>query len=226
MKLYDFTQQRCPELALFLKQCCASPLSFDGDHPNYHSYLNHIHLWALEWWADHHAWIDLDYRVEFVEEIFNHWRGRLKGLQPYQEGGYRFYLYEDMAPTISVVAETEHGFAYDLENAKFVDSIAQIMTLYLDRSWQENFDFDPWEATPEKILQTVETHKGSISKPTANALGMKVGQLRRLIEQMMLADDVNAIRKRFKRRPARFRPEEEHPFQFHVHERRLPARYG
>lgn len=225
MSIYQFTHQRCPDLAQFFMDCCASPLSFEGEHPNYHSYLNHIHLWGLEWWADHHAWIDLDYRVEFVEEIFSHWRGRLKGLQPYHDRGYRMYLYEDLAPTISVVAETDHGFAYDETAATFVETSNEIMALFIDRSWKENFSFEPWDMPQEKILQTVERNKGSISKPTANALGVKVGQLRTLIEQMMLNEEVNAIRKRYKRRPATFKPEEDFPFRFHILERKLPSNY-
>ncbi len=225
MAISTFTSSRCPELADFLEGCCKTALTFEGDHPNEHSAQNHIHLWALEWWADHHAWIDLDYRVEFVEHIFERWRGRLKGLKPYRESGYRFYLYEDMAPTISVVAETPFGFAYDENSAIFVNGPRQIMSLYVERSWQDNFSCDPWQVTREKIIETIEKNNGSIGKPTAQALGLQVGKLRILIEQMGLERNVNAIRKQYKRRPAEFRPEKELPYRFHIFEQKLPAGY-
>ncbi len=225
MSLVSFTKSRCPDLADYLESCCTTPLQFEGEHPNGHSADNHRHLWALEWWADHHAWIDLEYRTEFVELIFERWRGRLKGLEPYRQAGYRFYLYEDLAPTVSAVAETPFGFAYDEEAATFVTSVRDVMALYLDRSWQANFDFGDWEVSQDKLLATVEAHSGSIGKPTAQALGLQVGKLRTLIEQMSLQHEVNVIRKRYKRRPAEFRDDEDMPYKFHIYETRLPAGY-
>lgn len=222
--IIDYTRQRCPELGEFLENCCATPLAFEGDHPNGHSADNHIHLWALEWWADHHNWIDLAYRVEFVEEIFKRWRGRLTGLPPYHAAGYRFYLYEDLAPTVSVVAETPFGFPYPGE-PNFVGSIRDIMEIYLTRSWIKNFECEPWEIDEKRILKTVEKNAGSISKPTASALGLQVGKLRTLIEQMGLDDQVNQIRKRHKRRPAKFRDEDNWTHEYRVYEQRLPAGY-
>ncbi len=219
-----FTTSRCPELAQFLNQCCTTPLAFEGDCPNAHSAHNHIHLWSLEWWADHHKWIDLDYRVAFVEHIFSAWRGRLKGLPPYRKAGYRFYLYEDLAPTISVVAETPEGFPYPGE-PNLVSAPRDIMALYSDRSWSANFQSAPWKVSRERILETIAGNAGSIGKPSASFLGLKTGQLRTLIEQMMLDRDVNAIRKRFKRRPAKFREDEDPPYLYHIYEKKLPARY-
>jgi hypothetical protein len=216
MSIIEMTKKRCPELGEFLENCCTAQLNFDGDHPIRHSSHNHIHLWALEWWADHHSWIDLEYRNEFVEEIFKHWRGRLKGMAPYQDRGYRLYLYEDMAPTISVVAETSFEFPYAGEPT-FVARRSEILALYLDRSWQSNFGFEPFEISERALLSQIEKSSGSISKPTANALGLKVGALRTLIEEMGLQSRVNEIRKKFKRRPARF-SEEEHPHKYRIHE--------
>jgi len=225
MSLYDFTKSRCPELAEYLAFCCTAELRFEGDHPNDHSADNYIHLWALEWWADHHSWIDLGYRTEFVGEIFARWRGRLKGLPPYRDRGYRLYLYEDMSPTISVTAETDFGFAYDHVEAKFVGSTRELMALYADRGWRKNFEFSGWACTRNEILDAVDANHGSISKPTASKLGLKVGKLRTLIEQMGLDREVNSIRKRYKRRPAKFRPDDELPYSFHVYETMLPAGY-
>lgn len=219
-----FTAQRCPELAEFLEVCCTRPLAFEGEDPNYHSYLNHTHLWALEYWADHHVWIDLDYRTEFVEIILARWRGRLKGLAPYRQAGYRFYLYEWLSPTISVVAETPTGFPFPGE-PQFVKRLNDVMALYVERSWAENFSSDPWRLSRQRILRAIEANKGSISKPSAEALGVKAGGLRILIEQMGLEREVNAIRKTFKRRPATFRGEPEEEMKYACYEERLPAGY-
>lgn len=224
MSIEDFTRARCPELAEFLAACCARPLAFEGPYPIMHSSHNHVHLWALEYWADHHAWIDLDYRVAFARLILDRWRGRLKGLPPYRAHGYRLYLYEDMAPTLSAVAETDYGFPYG-GAPDFVKRPRDVMACYAGRSWRANFQGEPWTLKPSRILAEIERQAGSISKPTANALGLPAGALRILIEQMGIADRVNAIRKRFKRRPAAFRdaPLPEHAFK--VYEERLPAGY-
>ncbi len=224
LSLPVFTAERCPELAEFLESCCAQQLSFEGDCPNYHSSMNHTHLWALEYWADHHAWIDLDYRAAFVDHIFERWRDRLKGLDPYRDAGYRFYLYEWMAPTISVVAETPTGFPYPGQ-PKFVRTPRDVMAPFVERSWAKNFDSEPWQIPQDRILEVIEANGGSISKPSAAALGLKVGALRTLIEQMGLDDQVNTIRKRFKRAPARFRIEPEPEFSYLCYELRLPVGY-
>lgn len=223
MDFVQFTDQRCPELADFLESCCCAPLSFDGVHPLEHSSQNHIHLWCLEWWADRHAWIDLEYRLEFSKLIFRRWRERLKGLPPYNENGYRMYLYSGMAPSISVVAETKFGFPYGGEPT-FVDEPKDIMALYLDRSWRSNFQFEAFDISHTDILAAIESTAGSIGKPTANKLGLKVGTLRKLIEEMSLGREVNDIRKKYKRRPAKFRPEE-YPHEYTVYEQKLPAKY-
>ena len=207
MNLVAETRKRCPELADFLEACCRSPLAFDDPEPIMHSSHNHIHLWALEWWADHHAWIDLDYRVDFVSEIFSHWRGRLKGLAPYRGAGYLVYLYEDLAPTVSVVAATPRGCPFGQDH-KFVKSSRDVLAAYVARSWQDNFTILPWEVDQDHILKVIEKNAGSISRPSAEALGLNVGRLRILIEQMSIETEVNAIRKRFKRRPAKFREED------------------
>lgn len=90
VSIFDWTQNKCPKLAEFFEGCCNAPLTFEGDQPIRRSSHNHIHLWALEWWTDHHPWIDLEYRVEFIEKIFRHWRGRLKGIALYQNRGNGF----------------------------------------------------------------------------------------------------------------------------------------
>lgn len=223
MEVLKYTRRRCPELAQYLENIAASPLCFEGSHPIQHSSHNHIHLWKIEFLADTYRWIDLDYRVEVVSYILEQWRRRLKGLPPYRQTGYRLYLYEDLAPTISVVAETPFGFPYSTEDRTpiFVDRIRDILALYEGRSWKLNFTGGDWEISDDRILKVVQKHFGSISKPTADQLGLPVGKLRSLITNMNLENKVNAIRKQFKRRPADFTKEVVVSDRWYVFERIL-----
>lgn len=217
------TRRRCPELAEFLEDVCAQPLRFEGSYANAHSAENHTHLWALEWWAERHDWIDLDYRVEFVEEIFARWRGRLKGLPPYRAAGYRVYLYQDMAPTVSVVANLPEGCPYG-GRLTFVPQPRDVMAAYVGRRWSLNFKGD-WPIEPGRILDVIEHNQGSISKPSADMLGLPVSKLRILIEQMGLERRVNEIRKRYKRRPAKFHEEAYDNFELRIFEEIWPMGY-
>jgi hypothetical protein len=94
--------KRCPELCRVLEAVCAQPLNCDEPDAMRHSYCNHTHLWALEWRAERHAWKDLKYRIAFVDEIFAPMARTFEGLPPYRAGGYRMYLYQDLATTVSV----------------------------------------------------------------------------------------------------------------------------
>lgn len=218
------TRARCPELADYFEQVGDRPLTFDGAHAIEHSARNHVHLWALEWWSDHHAWIDLDYRVAFAAAILERWQGRMKGLAPYRAQGYRLYVYEDLAPTLSAVAETPQGCPYG-GNLTFVRGIREVMEVYSGRSWRGLFAADPRAITQERLLEEVERHAGSIGAPTANALGLTPGSLRKLIGQMRLEDRVNALRKRHKRRPAQFASSPDPGPGTRVFELRLPPGY-
>ena len=221
----DYTRSKSRELARALEQVCASPLQFDTEFPLVHSSANHVHLWILEHQADHASWIDTAYRTQFIKHILEHWRIRLKGMAPYRERGYRVYVYEDTSPTLSVVAETDIGFHYRYGNPVPVERIEDIATLYATRSWGEHFQFEPWELSPDRILQVVEANHGSISKPTANRLGLSAGKLRLLIIQMDRGDEVNQLRKRFKRRPVDFVDYQPQDEIWHFFERILSANY-
>ena len=136
--------------------------------------------------------------------------------------GSYLYLYEDMAPTISVVAETPSGFPYSGE-PRYVKRPQDIMQLYIGRSWRKRFSSEPWPIASRRIVNAIERNAGSIAKPSADALKLKVSALRIMMEQMGLEDEVNAIRKRFNRRPAKFRPEDLSQAPYHLYELRLPA---
>ncbi len=73
------------------------------------------------------------------------------------------------------------------------------MKAYLDRPWGAYFQSRPWPLSHERILEAVAAQAGSIGKPSANALGIGVGALRRLIEETGLESKVNALRKKFRR---------------------------
>ncbi|MCE2573879.1 hypothetical protein [Motilimonas eburnea] len=227
MDILAYTKTRSNELADYLDECARSPLVFDGNDPLMHSSDNHIHLWNLEYFAERNEWIDLKYKHEFVTYILDAWKNRIKGLAPYQTQGYRMYVYSDMAPTISVVAETEIGFPYrnSLDNAVYVNELLSVLEHYEGRKWSHNFGGE-WDLTHERVLNTVASNKGSISKPTANMLGLKVGELRHLIINMGLSRKVNDIRKKFKRRPADFSHNVDDDYQMLFYEILLPPKFS
>ena len=227
MDILKFTRSRNPELADYLEEVCRSSLNFEAGHPLQHSAWNHIHLSKLEYLADRHEWIDLEYRIQFVKTVMEFWRNRLKGLPPYKKQGYRIYVYEDIAPTITVVAETPYGFPYaHLEmSARFVPNIRKVLELYVNRPWKERFSNDGSWINEDRLLEIIRKNKGSINKPTARILGTNVAQLRRVITQSGLGNEVNTIRKHFKRSPADFPEDPTFDTVWHIFERKLPPNY-
>jgi hypothetical protein len=225
MDILNYTKGRSKELAQYLESISRTPFSFEGDHPIQHSSQNHIHLWLLEYLADTHNWIDTEYKSEFVSYILAFWKSRLKGLAPYYQRGYRMYVYEDLAPTISVVAETDVGCPYQAPEMIFLESIREILDLYNKRSWRGNFSDSDWEISPETLMKVVEKNKGSIGKPTASRLGVQVGKLRLLIMNMGLEYRVNDIRKKNRRRPADFSNTQENKYKMHLYEELLQPNY-
>ncbi len=225
MDILKITRARSKELAEYMEFVASGSLSFEGEQPLQHSSSNHVHLWKLEYLSDIYEWIDTEYKTEFINYIVEQWRIRLKGLAPYSNRGYRMYVYEDMAPTISVVAETDIGFPYQYGNPKFVNNIIDIVKLYDNRNWRENFSSADWEITQNELLKSIEINNGSISKPTANMLGLAAGKLRLLIINMGLGDEVNSIRKKYKRPIADFSNEKIYSESWHVFERFLDAKY-
>ena len=97
------------EFTDYIADVAESELRFEGEHPIEHSRYNHVHLFGLERCTRD---IDLSLKIQAVEYIFTRWKVRLKSYQPHNQQGFRMYLYEDFAPTISVVAETKFGFPY------------------------------------------------------------------------------------------------------------------
>lgn len=226
MNILEYTRNRSVELADYLEECAQAPLEFISNDPLRHSSANHVHLWLLERYSDCNDWVNLEYKIEFFQYILEVWKNRIKGLPPYQTQGYRFYVYTDLAPTISVVAETNVGFPYrsTLNHAVFVNSVADIVAKYENRKWADNFS-GQWDIAPDKLIQVIHSNKGSIGKPTAQKLGVKVGELRHLIINMDLANKVNDIRKKYKRRPADFSNSITENYKTYFYEARLPPKF-
>ncbi len=189
-------------MAVYLDDIAEQPLSFRGPHAIAHSAENHRHLWAVEWYADKDASIGTAFRAAAVSFILYRWRDRLAAHTPTHGRGFRLYLYEDMAPTVSVVAETGEGCPYG-GDLRFVERIDEVLAPYATISWSSRFHGSS-ALTPDAILKAARHERGSLGS-TARALRMSVGKLRIAIENYGLADDFNAIRKHNKRRPARFR---------------------
>lgn len=195
-------RRRHRDLADYIDGIAEQPLSFRGPHAIAHSADNHRHLWAIEWWADKDANLDLAFRGHAVSYILHRWRERLTGHTPTHGRGFRLYLYEDVAPTVSVVAETGEGCPYG-GDLTFVDRIGEVLKPYAARSWSSLFSGSAMPS-PEAILKAVKHANGSL-RSTSRSVGMPLAELRRVIENYGLAADVNAIRKYHRRRPARFK---------------------
>jgi hypothetical protein len=206
-------------------ECVAEQsLSFQGDDPFCHSRANHVHLWKIEWLADDYPQIDLSIRRQAIEYIFERWRVRLKSFRPHREHGYRMFVYEDAAPTVSVVAETQYGFPYGGE-PQFATDMTEVLLPYTKRSWKARFSADAFFKPKDEIdiLDAIERARGSLGTRAAQLLGTNVAELRKRIAWLEIGTQVNGIRKRFHRRPAKFVQYEELSHRYKVFEIRLPS---
>ncbi|GEM45073.1 hypothetical protein [Deinococcus cellulosilyticus] len=213
MDFIQRTRKFSPALAQYLQQVAEQELNFKGEHPLEHSRHNHVHLWKLEAEADHHPEVNLDFRVEAIRYILQSWS---EALRQHPKGNYLFYLYQDFAPTVSIVRETPAGFPYG-GTPVFVQDMTEVMRLYMGRSWQDLFRGD---RTPEQILDLLRKQEGSLSR-TARTLGWSVADLRKWVESWDLGQEVNTLRKHFKRRPAQLKLRDDLPYTYRIHQTRL-----
>jgi hypothetical protein len=204
------------EFADYISAIAESELRFQGEHPIEHSRYNHVHLFGLERCARENPRIDLKLKMQAVEYIFARWQVRLKSYQPHTQQGFRMYLYEDFAPTISVVAETQFGFPYGRQPV-FVGSPMEILEIYENRDW--NDFLQPSEETA--VLFAIEKSQGSIGTRAAQLIGLRAVELRKYIEWFELGYQVNVIRKQFHRRPAKFLSYEDRFARFKCYELRV-----
>lgn len=221
MDFLSKTRRFCPELAAEIHRIAEKTFTFASERPTDNSQFNYEYLWLAESRADSFKQIDLRFRVEMVEYIVKRWKQNLRGYRPYQESGYRIYMWRTLGPKITVVQFVKEPG--DENGIEFIDSLEKFLRPCAQRSWKANFPL----GTPldlSKVLRTVEKMRGSIGKPAAERLGMTRGELRKLIEQIDLVDDVNRIRKRFKRRPAALTPMPV-PRRLPAYEIILPPRY-
>jgi len=196
-----------PELARYINEVAEGGLMFREPYPLDHSRYNHVHLGGFERWVARDSRVNLNFRCQAVNFIISRWKHRLQGYHHWQRRGFTFYLYSDWAPTLTVVARTDEYLMFD-DSCTFLPTIREILRPYADpdahRTWAY-WSYVSGSDPIREILKAVEDNHGSISTPTANALGISVGALRTEIEGLDLEEQVNAIRKRYHRRPARFR---------------------
>jgi hypothetical protein len=210
-----------PEVVRFVEETGEIDLHFRGPEPLDHSRDNHVHLWAIEYAADSHREIDLAFRCAAIRHILARWTARLRGFAPYATQGYRLYVYGDMAPTLSVVAETPRGCPYG--DVKRVADIETVVRPYVGQSWAARFE-TVGGLGPDRLLTAIDKEKGSLGA-TARRLGWPLAALRRDIEAWQIGPDVNRLRKRHRRRPARFADPAYRLPDTLFWEQRLPPRY-
>ncbi|GGJ19732.1 hypothetical protein [Deinococcus roseus] len=213
MDFIQRTRRFSPALADHLQQVAQQTLDFSGLHPLDHSRHNHVHLWKLEYEADLHPEINLQYRVDCARFVQQSWTEQLKF---HPKGAYLFYLYEDLAPTVSVVRETEYEFPY-AGTPVFVEDMAGVMRLYVGRSWKAQFKGNRLD---RHVLEQLEKHQGSLTR-TAQHLNLSIAELRRWIEQLQLTAEVNALRKHFYRRSLQLKTEWELPLTYRIYHKRI-----
>lgn len=220
MDFLSKTRRFCPELAEEIHAIAEKSFTFASEHPSVNSQFNSEYLWLAEHRADRFKQINLRYRVEMVQHIIERWKQNLRGYRPYQDSGYRIHMWRSLGPKISVAQyQEEQGTDIGVE---LIESLERFLRPFAQRSWGDLFSGSPIDLS--EVLRTVERMRGSIGKPTAERLGMTRGELRKLIEQVDLVDDVNRIRKHFKRRPAALNPFPV-PRRLPMHEIILPPRY-
>lgn len=210
-----------PEVARYIEETGEGELRFRGDQPLDHSRDNHVHLWLIEHAADQYREIDLAFRCAAIRAILSRWTQRLKAYSQYQTQGFRLYVYGDLAPTLSVVAETPRGCPYgDVKRAEDIESVVRP---YVGTSWAARFRSNGGLG-PQRLLDAIDRERGALGA-TARRLGWSVAALRRDIELWDIGPDINRLRKRHGRRPAAFAdPAHRLPATI-FWERRLPPRY-
>lgn len=189
MDVLSETRARNADLAAHLARVMAAPLPplLQGPWPL------RLHLWKLEFFADVADWIDEGYRCRLAAGLLAHWRARLSETPP---GSWRLILYEDLAPSIAILPLA--GDPGDLgQGAISVTDPGDVMRAYLGRRWQMLGSPTIALPDPDHILAQIAAHRGSLGRDTTQALGVKPGHLRFLIEQEGLVDQVNAIRTGF-----------------------------
>tara|TARA_B100000315_G_C14424117_1_gene516985 strand:- start:161 stop:832 length:672 start_codon:yes stop_codon:yes gene_type:complete len=201
-----------------------SALEFDFNPDNIYAYnSNYEYFWYLESKACDHPEIDLAFRCGTVEYIRSLWRVRLKGYAPYRTTGYFLYMWESLAPKMEIMAFKPELLHFEPREV-VVDSIEEMMRPYVDRPWDGLFDWSRPRPGPKDILHVIEKEKGSIGSRTAQRLGFKVGELRRDIGRWEIEGQVNCIRKKYHRRPAKFVNHYEAEWRRHYYEI-WPAKY-
>jgi hypothetical protein len=158
-------------------------------------------LWKLEFFADHSDWINEAYRCRVATALLDHWRERLNQKPP---GAWRLIFYEDVSPTLAICPASA-GLDVVGGTAISVSDPGDVMRAFLGRRWEMLGSSTVTLPCPDQILAEIAAHQGSLGRDTAQALGLKPGHLRFLIEQEGLKESVNHIRCTFGQPAEKFR---------------------
>ncbi|MDF2576869.1 MAG: hypothetical protein K0S74_353 [Chlamydiales bacterium] len=200
-------QKISKELANWYEEIGEKQFYFEGEDPLEHSSYNHVHLWKTESYLYDNPKLPINFhfRKAGVQYIFERWKARLNSYKSKLKIGYRLYVYEDRQPAVSIVAETPMGFPYRYhkDEVVLVSSYDEILRLY-DEPKQVS---KVYKYQPKDLLKIIEANQGSIGRSSAEQLGVSIGDLRKAIECYSIQQEVNRIRKNYKRTPAQFRQE-------------------
>jgi hypothetical protein len=155
----------------------------------------------VEWMADFHSEINGKFRASIIRYVLERWRKNLRSYRPYKDSGFYVYLYGPMAPKLGVIPLTHKNRLSGVREIS-IATIEDFFRPYEERPWRGNFEGDGMPRGPA-ILKVINAEKGSIGTRTATRLKVSVVQLRNLIEDWGLSEEVNQIRKHNNRRPAR-----------------------
>ena len=191
-----------------IEDTCQQEFSFRAKPAMEQGSFNSYYLWWIEFAADRFPEIDLAFRCDIVSLIVETWARRLKGYAPYRSHGYIIVMWKTLAVKISVVSRNALGAGVRDPDAKVTTGLREFLAPLAKQHWRDHFaDTDGnWHTFEATLLDAIDKNHGSIGRSTCDRLGMSQVELRRVIENADIVKDVNRIRKRHGRRPAKLIP--------------------
>ena len=192
-----------PWLGDFVEAVAWQDLSFSDPSPIRNGSYNKMLLWVSEYLAETNSRIDVAYRCRMYRYITDVWKQRLKAYHPYQQDGYVIYMYDQAAPALSVREMTDEWEPEHEPEIRLIDRLEEFFKPFAKTRWSENFIGDGF-SRPDRLLEEISRAEGSIGKSVAQRLGLNMAELRHYIEWLGIQGEVNRIRKKHGRTPARF----------------------
>ena len=184
-----------------IEDCAECVFDFSDLNDPYANPDNRVYLWFVESFLEDYEGDGLAFRVAITRYILERWRSRLKGYQPYHQTGYIIYIYETLAPKLDVLIPGS-GVLSGQQN--LIPTLEEYWQPYTRIPWRDRFEARGIRDEVRRTLEALKKENGSISHGTAQRLGITRAQLRRNIMSWEIEDDVNGIRKHFRRKPAHF----------------------